>query len=246
MKKKKKIIMITVLVLLLGGGITAGILVWKNKDSSLEETLGKDQSYLYGQIETIAGNDMKIAVAEAVTVERTSMKGGFSGGKTNRSNKESSNSDSSSSEQNNSVESSGNEMPSGEFPGGQMPDGEFPGGQMPSGEFPGGQMPGGEFPGGQMPSGGNTSNNSEKDGTSSDTSSKKSSDASSSEESNTVTTYNLTGEKAEYLIPVKTSVTTQLGAVTTFSRLATGDYVKLLMEKDEDGKDVIIKIWIVG
>ena len=107
---------------------------------------------------------------------------------------------------------------------------------MPDGEFPGGQMPDGVFPGGQMPD--NTTGN--------DDSSSSSDSSDSSKESTTVTTYNLTGEKAEYMIPVRTSVTTQLGAVTTFSRLAAGDYVKLLVEKDDKGNDVILQIWIVG
>lgn len=71
-------------------------------------------------------------------------------------------------------------------------------------------------------------------------------DSDSSKDSSTATTYQLTGEKVEYMIPVKTNVTTQLGAVTTFSRLAAGDYVKLLLDKDENGNDIILQIWIVG
>ena len=99
--------------------------------------------------------------------------------------------------------------------------------------MPGDQMPGGEAPDGQMPSDNSSSNS-------------VNSDSDSSKDSTTVTTYKLTGEKAEYMIPVKTSVTTQLGAVTTFSRLAAGDYVKLLLDKDENGNAIIVQIWIVG
>lgn len=59
------------------------------------------------------------------------------------------------------------------------------------------------------------------------------------------TMYTLTGEEETTLIPVGTTVTTQLGTTTTFSRLAAGDMVKILMEKDENGKDVIVGIWMV-
>ncbi len=113
--------------------------------------------------------------------------------------------------------SQGDSVPN-QFPGGE--DGQFPGGQFPGGED-------GQFPGGQMPG-------------------SNSKDSDSSKDSSTATTYQLTGEKVEYMIPVKTNVTTQLGAVTTFSRLAAGDYVKLLLDKDENGNDIILQIWIVG
>lgn len=48
----------------------------------------------------------------------------------------------------------------------------------------------------------------------------------------------------EYQIPVGTQVETKLGAVTTFSRLATGDVVEILLE--EDGADgCILKMQIL-
>ena len=59
-------------------------------------------------------------------------------------------------------------------------------------------------------------------------------------------TTGLTGEEETMLIPVGTTVTTQLGTTTTFSRLATGDMIKILLEKDENGKDVIVGIWMIG
>ena len=217
MKKKTKVaIIITILVLASVGCTITGIMIWKNKRDVPKETLGKNQSYVYGQIESIAGNDMKLALAEEVTEERTNRKwGNFE----SRPNKDS-----------DSKGSQGFFDPS-QMQGGEAPDGQMPGGQMPGGQMPEGQMPEGQMPGGQRP-GDNSSSNSK--------------DSDSSKDSTTVTTYKLTGEKAEYMIPVKTSVTTQLGAVTTFSRLATGDYVKLLLDKDENGNDIIVQIWIVG
>ena len=46
-------------------------------------------------------------------------------------------------------------------------------------------------------------------------------------------------------IPVGTEVTTKLGTVTTFSRLAVGDYVAFIMEQDGD-EQIIMAVYIVG
>lgn len=40
------------------------------------------------------------------------------------------------------------------------------------------------------------------------------------------------GEELEYQIPVGTDVRTKLGTVTTFSRLAAGDNIQMLTERD--------------
>ena len=45
-------------------------------------------------------------------------------------------------------------------------------------------------------------------------------------------------------IPVGTPVTTRLGTETTFSRLAVGDNIKMLVQ-EEDGEQVILEVWIV-
>lgn len=47
-----------------------------------------------------------------------------------------------------------------------------------------------------------------------------------------------------WLIPVGTDVVTKLGTTTTFSRLANGDNIRLLTQTDDEGNDVILKIWI--
>lgn len=87
--------------------------------------------------------------------------------------------------------------------------------QMPEGGFSG-EMPEG-FPGGerpQMPWGNGEAGN--------------------SDEKETITVQ----------IPVGTKVTTRLGTETTFSRLAAGDNIKMLVQ-EEDGEQVILEIWIV-
>lgn len=49
------------------------------------------------------------------------------------------------------------------------------------------------------------------------------------------------GETREFTIPVGTEVITRLGTSTTFSRLASGDVIEILLE---EGTDNIIKIHI--
>lgn len=57
--------------------------------------------------------------------------------------------------------------------------------------------------------------------------------------------YRLTGETVTAQIPVGTQVTTKLGTVTTFSRLAAGDFVALVMDT-VDGEKTISAVYIVG
>lgn len=76
-----------------------------------------------------------------------------------------------------------------------------------------------------------------------------SSGTASSTDSDTFTydgvTYQLTDESDTMQIPVGTDVTTRLGTVTTFSRLAAGDCVALVMQ-EVDGEDVIMSVYIIG
>ena len=57
--------------------------------------------------------------------------------------------------------------------------------------------------------------------------------------------YTVTGQEETILIPVGTSVNTQLGTKTTFSRLKAGDMIKMLKETDENGSEVIVEIWMI-
>ena len=54
----------------------------------------------------------------------------------------------------------------------------------------------------------------------------------------------MSGKSVTTLIPVSTVVHTTAGTETTFQRLAAGDLLKLLIETSEDGKEVIIEIWM--
>ena len=115
---------------------------------------------------------------------------------------------------------SGGDM-SGGRQGGMSGGGNMPGGQMSGGQMPGeGSISGGDMAEGGMP-GGFGGSGSPMGG--------------SQEESVQITTY----------IPVGTEVITKLGTTTTFSRLAAGDYVALIMEEDGD-EQVIMKVYIIG
>ena len=102
---------------------------------------------------------------------------------------------------------------------GETVSGEMPTGEMPAGETSAGEMAAGEMPTGEIPT--------EETSESSDV------------------TYTALDEERTMMIPVGTEVVTKLGTVTTFSRLASGDVMKILTEKSGD-EDVILKIWIVG
>jgi hypothetical protein len=54
-----------------------------------------------------------------------------------------------------------------------------------------------------------------------------------------------TDSQQTWLIPVGTDVVTKLGTTTSFSRLASGDYIRMLVQNSTDSQD-ILKIWIVN
>lgn len=58
-------------------------------------------------------------------------------------------------------------------------------------------------------------------------------------------TYELTDETVTTMIPVGTDVTTKLGTVTTFSRLAAGDRIALVVEEQDSGQ-IIVAVYIIG
>ena len=55
----------------------------------------------------------------------------------------------------------------------------------------------------------------------------------------------MTGETVTTLIPVGVTVHTASDTETTFSRLAAGDLLKILVETDISGNDVIEEIWML-
>lgn len=55
----------------------------------------------------------------------------------------------------------------------------------------------------------------------------------------------MTGETVTTMIPVGVTVHTTSDTTTTFSRLAAGDLLKILVETDSDGNEIIEEIWML-
>ena len=55
----------------------------------------------------------------------------------------------------------------------------------------------------------------------------------------------ITGETVTTMIPVGVTVHTTSDTTTTFSRLASGDLLKILVETDSDGNEIIEEIWML-
>ena len=114
--------------------------------------------------------------------------------------------------------------------GGTPPTGEAPtdGGTPPTGEM---SSDGGEAPSGAPSDGGEAPSGAPSDG--GDTSGENSMNFGGSTETVTAT------------IPVGVTVHTASDTETTFSRLASGDLLKILLETDADGNEVIVEIWMM-
>lgn len=54
------------------------------------------------------------------------------------------------------------------------------------------------------------------------------------------------GESVTTLIPVAATVHTAADTTTTFSRIVSGDILKMLVETDADGNQVILEIWMLS
>lgn len=103
-------------------------------------------------------------------------------------------------------------------------------GELPAGELPTGELPTGEMSAESVTGEENTSDVTMAEGT--------------EETEATTVVYTALEEERTATIPVGTEVVTKLGTVTTFSRLASGDVMKILVD-NTDEEDVILKIWIL-
>ena len=91
--------------------------------------------------------------------------------------------------------------------------------EAPSGEAPSGEMPSGDAPSGEMPGADGSDENS--------------------------MNFSTGTETVTATIPVGVTVHTASDTETTFSRLASGDLLKILLETDADGNEVIVEIWML-
>ncbi len=231
MKKTGKKIFIICMVLCIVAGICGCTYLYSKEETALKE----NQRYAYAYITSVQGNEVTyVEVDESLVVSEedteNNEKSEKSKDSSEESNTEEKQADSDDTAENKaggqSSDSFGGERPSG----GEAPSGDFEmpsGGEAPSGDFEmpsGGEAPSGDF---EMPSDGEKS--------SSDSSRGGKDNMFSMMGTETVTTY----------IPVGVTVHTADDKKTTFSRLYSGDIVKMLLETNADGEEVIVEIWMM-
>ena len=255
--KKRKIIISVLLVFFIAAAGAGYYFVHVQSASaavsSQEIVLGEGQELLYAKISSISGNEIDYAVLEAQTVDAAEMGNGRG--------------------RNGAAQNSGDRSSNGEMPsGGGAPSegGRLSNGEMPSGG--GASSSGGRLSNSELPSGGGRSFNGEMpsdnqngkpadsgmlsdnqngkladSGMPSDDQNEEGLDKKPSEDmqNRTVTTYTETGKTGQIQIPVGTDVETKLGTITTFSRLSNGDTIRMLMQKNDNGGEELLKIWIV-
>ena len=238
-----------------------------------EENLGENQRYVYAYITGIEGNEVTYteldeSVVTAYLEQQEASDENDDAGEEEKTAEEdrtagdnlvaNENSDAGAGE---ASQSSG--MPHGDFSGGEMssgmPGGDFSDGERPSGmlsgdgmpedgERPSG-MPGGDFSDGEMPSGmpgGDTSGNTVENSTEMPEEMEMPSGMPGGDTSGESGRGTMGGsEVVTTLIPVGVTVHTASDAETTFQRLVSGDMVKILMETNAEGEEVIIEIWML-
>lgn len=96
--------------------------------------------------------------------------------------------------------------------------------------------------GGSMPSGTDSTDRPQQQGGSSDESTETSDAQSQPAMSPNMQSQ---GESVTAQIPVGTTVHTTTDTTTTFSRLRSGDFIKILLDTDADGDQVISEIWML-
>ena len=233
MKKKKIIIVLFCVLLAAVTCIGAAFVIGSKEEIALKE----NQRYVYAYVTSIQGNEITYMEIDEFVV--TSMLEPETEANVEKEEDEEKNG-----KQNAGSFPSRNEMPDmGNFPGGSgMPDmSNFPGGRvMPDmGNFPGG----GEMPdmGGFQGRGESQSSSGRPDrGNGSQQGSSRGNSFFGSQMqfgsmTETVTTY----------IPVGVVVHTAADVPTTFSRLASGDLIKILVESNDEAKDIIEEIWML-
>ena len=227
LKKKAALILSGMLLLASLGGC----------GSQTDDTeLADNQRYAYAVVTAIEGNEityMEVDESQVISTEEDEDAAADSTESKDAEKPEQTDSDS---------DSTSDGAPSGDMPsGGEAPSGDMPsGGEAPSGDMPsGGEAPSGDMssdgeapsaPSGDMASGGEAV------------------DMDSTEmpsDSGEKDTSNMTGSVVSTQIPVGVVVHTAADTETTFSRIATGDILKLLIETDDDGNEVILEIWMI-
>lgn len=235
-KKTKRICIIFMLLFLVGVLVAFGLSFYftRNKKAEEEIKVGKNQTLLQVQINEIQGNEITFQEVEEQTAED---KKAFGDTKTTD-------------DEQKKDQASGDTTKQQEQPG-QAPDNKGAGQEMPempgNGESAGGQpeMPS-DAGNGEMPHMSQCENGGDTERKEASTENKTDAEEKKKNDSDERKSYQVKGEEKSMFIPVGTTVTTQLGKQTTFSRLSAGDIVKLLIETTSEGEEVIVGVWMVS
>lgn len=235
-KKTKCICIIFMLLFLVGVLVVFGLCFYfsRNKKTEEEIKIGKNQTLLQVQINEIQGNEITFQEVEEQTTEDKKPVGDTK--TTDDEQKKDQASSDTTKQQEQPGQASDNKGAGQEMP--EMPgNGESAGGQpeMPS-DAGNGEMP-------HMPQGENGGDTERKEAS---TENKTDTEENKKNDSDERKSYQVKGEEKSMFIPVGTTVTTQLGKQTTFSRLSAGDIVKLLIETTSEGEEVIVGVWMVS
>lgn len=242
-RKNKKALAIILLFLIIIAGTSACCWYLPRVSAADEKeapVLEEGQEYAYAKITSLLGNEMEYIVVDAQTMDSADSDE-KSSRRRERSFGENMNEKNGGQTQDKEKESAGEMPTAGEMPDmGNMPSaGEMPdmGNMASAGKMPDmGSMPmSGEMPAGNQ---GGEINRSEIQKSSTG-------DNTDNTQSTAVITYTETDVTGQMQIPVGTEVETKLGTITTFSRLSSGDVIKMLLQKDDTGKKALMKIWIM-
>lgn len=198
-------------------------------------TLKENQTLVIGQITAINGNEITLALATEMT----------------RSSANTNNSNESSSDTNQRPNSDSSQRPSR---GGSSTENQSQGDstvtdtQPPSREMPSTTQESGDnnMPSDMQAPTDNPTSSSEKTTSASGKSDSNDSATKSENQKQSRVMYTLTGEEQNMLIPVGTPVTTLLGTVSTFSRIAVNNTVKIVTQTSDNDEEVIVAVYIVG
>lgn len=239
---KKKIVIMEIIAVVIAAVVAVVALESSAGTFSKEEQLGDNQQVVYGYISSIEGNEMTYMeldesvvtayLEQASSTEDASSDASGDGAKSD-------NADGDTAGGGAPGNGTDGDMAGGGAPGdggtpgdGDMPSGDMPSGDMPSGDMPSGDMsggPGGEAVGADSTEMGETVADSTEMG-----------EASASGNNTSVQ-----GETKTILIPVGVTVHTSTDSEVTFSRLAAGDMIKMIVETNSAGEEVVTEIWML-
>lgn len=251
MKKKVTIVVVIVLVIVL----IAACVMWRIGGVETESALGDHQKYVYAYVSSIEGNevtymevDESVAkAAEERAKEKAKAEDGASSDSTGQGDKSDGGTDSAGQSDKNDGGTGSDEDKSGMGTPPDM-DGSSGGDQTPP------DMSGASTDIESTEQSGQNQAPSDMGSTSTDTESTEQSgqmrmppdmDSTEMPQGAPGGMSDMTGETVTTMIPVGVTVHTTSDTTTTFSCLAAGDLLKILVETDTDGNEVIEEIWML-